>query len=73
MAGRGFRRVRTAIDRLDPHPLHQRCDMPAADLARPRGQKIAQHPAPRERELQMQLVDLPHEVAGRLSETGRGR
>jgi hypothetical protein len=33
VAGLGLRGARTAVDRLYPHPPHQRFDMPAADLA----------------------------------------
>ena len=56
-----LRRARTAVERLDPHPLHQRFDAPAAGLAPIGSQKTAQHPRPCEGELQMQPVDLAHE------------
>ena len=64
---RRLRGVAPTIDRLDPHALHQRCDMPPADLDAFAGEKIAQHARPRERALQMPFVDPPHErqVAGR--------
>ena len=56
-----LRRARTPVQRLDPHPLHQRFDAPPAGLAPIGSQKTAQHPRPREGELQMQPVDLAHE------------
>src|SRR5450631_1769488 len=64
---RGLRRVRPAINRLDAHALHQRGDAAAADLDTLAVQKVAQHPAARERVFQMQLVDAAHEreVLGR--------
>ena len=49
VAGLRLRRARPAIERLDPHPPHQRRHVLAADLRRPRRQQIAQHPAARER------------------------
>ena len=59
--GAGLLRVRAAIDRLDPHALHQRRDMAAADRNALAVQKVAQHPAARERVVQMQFVDPPHD------------
>jgi len=56
-----LRRARTPIKRLDPHPPHQRLHMTTADLAPIENQKTTQHAGPRERELGVQLVDLPHE------------
>ena len=64
VAGRGFRGVAPAIDRLDSHALHQGRDMPAADRDALAVEKIAQHAGARERALQMQFVDPPHERAG---------
>ena len=61
-------RARTPVQRLDPHPLHQRLDMTPSGLAPIGSQKTAQHPRPREGKLQMQPVDLAHEF-----EIGRRR
>ena len=61
VAGLGLRRARTAIERLYPHPLHQRFDMPTADLAPLGSQQASQHPRAGERELQMQPVETPHD------------
>ena len=61
MPRRGLRCVPPTIDRLDPPALHQRRDMPAADLDAFAGEKVAQHAGPRERALQMQFVHPPHE------------
>ena len=55
-------RARTPVQRLDPHPQHQRFDMTPAGLASIGSQKTAQHPRPREGKLQMQPVDLAHEI-----------
>jgi len=57
----GLGRAGTAIERLYPHPLHQRRHMPAADLAPLGSQQVAQQPTAGEGELQMQLVNPPHE------------
>ena len=38
-----LRRSRTAIERLYPHPLHQRFHVPAADLASLGSQQASQH------------------------------
>ena len=67
VAGLGLRRARTAIEGLYPHPPHQRFDMPTAASAPLGSQQASQHPRARERKLQMQLVDPPHEreVCGR--------
>jgi hypothetical protein len=51
----------TATERLYPHPLHQGRHMPAADLAPLGSQQVAQQPTAGEGELQMQLVNPPHE------------
>src|SRR5208337_2732438 len=61
VAWRGFGGVWLAIDRLDPHALHQRCDMAPANGDALAVQKIAQHPAASKRPLQMQFVDPPHD------------
>src|SRR5450631_2269230 len=58
---RGFRRVWPTIDRLDAHALHQRGDVAAADLDALAVQKVAQHPAARERVFQMQFINAAHE------------
>jgi hypothetical protein len=61
VAGLGLGGARTAVDRLYPHPPHQRFDMPAADLAPFGSQQTSQHPRTREGEFQMQLVEMPHD------------
>src|SRR5438067_108801 len=66
-AGLGDRAVSSEVDLLDGHALHQRGDMPAADLHALGIQEIAQHPAAREREVEMQLVHPAHD-----GEIGRG-
>ena len=53
--------ARTAVERLYPHFPHQRFDMPAADLAPFGSQQASQHPRASEGELQMQLVEAPHD------------
>jgi hypothetical protein len=60
MARRRLRRVRPAIERLDPHAPHHRRDPLAADRDALATQQIAQHPAARERVVEMQFVDPPH-------------
>ena len=57
----GLRRTRTAIERLYPHPLHQRLHVTTANLAPLDSQQASQHPAPGEWELQMQSVETPHD------------
>ena len=57
----GLRRPRTAIERLYPHPLHQRLHVTTAGLAPLGSQQASQHPAPGEGELQMQSVKAPHD------------
>jgi hypothetical protein len=49
------------VNSLDPHPFHQRFDVPAAGFTPPGSQKTFQHPRPRERKLQVQFVQLAHE------------
>ena len=68
MSRLGLRRARTPVQRLDAHPPHQRPDMTPSGLAPLGSQKTAQHPRPREGKLQMQPVDLAHEI-----EIGRRR
>ena len=57
-----LRRSRTAIERLYPHPLHQRFYVPAADLAPLGGQQASQHARAGEGELQMQPVQTSHHL-----------
>lgn len=58
--------ARTAIERLYPHPPHQRLHMPAADLAPLQSQQASRHTRAGEGELQVQLIQMPHdrEVGG---------
>jgi len=58
---RRLRGVRPAVQSLDPHPPHQRDHPVAADLHTVGPKQIAQHPAARERRLQVQLVQLAHD------------
>src|SRR5216110_1614258 len=55
------RGARTAVQRLYPHPPHQRLDMPAADLAPLGSQQASQHARTGERKLQMQPVEPLHD------------
>src|SRR3981189_1708567 len=61
VAGLRLRRPRTAIERLYPHPLHQRLHMTTPDLAPLGSQQASQHPRASKGELQMQTVETPHE------------
>src|SRR5215468_423615 len=61
MAWRRLRCVGPAIDRFDPHCPHQCGDVTPAHLASLGSQQAAQHPRTCERELQMQLVEPPHQ------------
>ena len=61
VAGLGLGGARTAIERLYPHPLHQRLHVPAADLAPLGHQQASQHPRAGEGKLQMQPVETPHD------------
>src|SRR5881396_1431746 len=63
----GLGGARTAIERLYPHPPHQRLHMPAADLAPLQSQQASQHTRTGEGELQVQPIQMPHdrEVGGR--------
>jgi hypothetical protein len=58
----GLRGARTAIERLYPHPLHQRLHVTTADLAPIGSQQASQHPRTGERKLQMQPVETPHHL-----------
>src|SRR5262249_30964604 len=53
--------ARAAVERFYPHPPHQRLHVTTADLAPLGGQQASQHARAGEGELQMQLVDLPHQ------------
>jgi len=55
------RRLRPLIDRRDAHAPHERPRMLAPDPHALGLQQIAQHPTPREGQLEMQLIDPPHE------------
>jgi len=72
VSGRGFRGIRATIKRLDPHPLHHPGDTLTAGFDALATQQIAQHPAARERVVEMQLVDPPHDPKS-AGDTGRGR
>ena len=61
MAGRGLAGVGATIDRLDPHSFHQRSDVAPANQNAFAGEHVAQHPAARERIVEMQFVDPPHD------------
>ena len=56
-----LRRVRTAIERIDRHLLHQAGDPQSVDRETLMAQEIAQHPTARERIVQMQLVHPAHD------------
>ena len=66
VSGLGLARARTAIERLYPHPPHQRLHMPTADLAPLGSQQASQHPRTGEGELQMQPVEMAHDRKLRL-------
>ena len=57
---RRLRGVRLAIDRFDRHALHQRRDVQTSSLDAFEGEQIAEHPAARERIIQVQLVYPAH-------------
>ena len=67
VAGLGLGGARTAIERLYPHPPHQRLHMPAADLAPLQSQQASQHTRTGEGILQVQPIETLHdrEVGGR--------
>src|SRR3954454_8490043 len=56
-----LRRVGLAVDRLDPHPPHQRGNQFPANHHPLATQQVAQHPAARQRVVQMQLIDPTHD------------
>src|SRR3954470_15309122 len=62
VAGLRLRCPRTAIERLDPHPLHKRLHVTTADLAPFGDQQALQHPRAGERKLQMQSVEATHHL-----------
>src|ERR1700730_3859351 len=62
VAGLGLGGARAAIERLYPHPPHQRLHMPAADLAPLQSQQASQHTRTGERILQVQPIELPHDL-----------
>ena len=57
-----FRGVWPTIEGLDPHPLHQRGNVQPPDFEAFLNQQALQHPAARERELHVQLVDPVHQL-----------
>src|SRR6266851_2393837 len=61
VAGFGLGGPRTAIERLYPHPPHQRLHMPAADLAPLGSQQASQHTRTGEGELKVQPIQMPHD------------
>lgn len=66
-----LRRVRTAVDCLDPHPLHPCRDVQPADRRAHLPKQIAQHPAACERVEAVQLVDPPHDRRVRVPRSAR--
>src|SRR6202040_2477417 len=62
MAGLGPGGARAAVERLYPHPPHQRLDMPTAGLAPLGSQQASQHPRTGERKLQMQPAETSHNL-----------
>ena len=61
VAGFGLGGARMAIERLYPHPPHQRLHMPAADLAPLQTQQAAQHTRTGERILHVQPIEPLHD------------
>src|SRR4029077_7663244 len=59
-----LRRARTSIERLHPHPPHERLHVTTADLAPLGDQQPSQHPRAGEGKLQMQSVETPHTLQG---------
>ena len=57
----GLGGARAAVNRFDPHPPHQRFDMPVAQQTPLDSQHRAQHARPCEGELQVQFVEPPHD------------
>ena len=56
-----LRGVGPPVDRLDRYLLHQRRHVQPTDLDAVGGNKVAQHPAARKREVHVQHVDPPHD------------
>src|SRR6267378_8083559 len=50
------------IERFYPHPLHQRLHVTAADLAPLGSQQASQHARAGEGEIQMQPIEMPHDL-----------
>src|SRR5260370_805521 len=61
VAGLGLGGARTAVQRLYPHPPHQRLYMPSAGLAPLGSEQASQHPRTGERKLQMHPVEPLHD------------
>src|ERR1700681_2892431 len=57
----GLGGARTPIERLYPHPPHQRLHMPAADLAPLQSQQASQHTRTGEGILQVQPIETLHD------------
>ena len=53
--------VGPAIDGLDAHPPHQRCNVTATNCQALLPEQVAKHPATGEWVVQMQLIDAPHQ------------
>src|SRR6267378_756023 len=51
-----------AMKRFYPHPLHQRLHVTAADLAPLGSQQASQHARAGEGEIQMQPIEMPHDL-----------
>jgi len=68
----GLRCPRMAIKRFYPHPFHQRLTMTPADLVPLGIQQASQHPRAGEGELQMQPIEMPHDLQV-VADTGRGQ
>ena len=62
VAGLGLGGARTAIERLYPHPPHERLHMPAADLAPLQSQQASQHTRTGEGILQVQPIETLHDL-----------
>src|SRR5258705_670095 len=61
VTGLGLGGAWTAIERLYPHPPHQRFDIPAADLAPLGSQQASQDTRTREGEFKVQPIQMPHD------------
>src|SRR6185369_11174207 len=60
--GLGLRRPRMAIECFYPHPLHQRLHVTSADLAPLGSQQASQHARAGEGKIQMQPIEMPHDL-----------